>query len=50
MRAHADPDSGVRIATRDFVDVFVLASTFPRELLIERAQQLDAGFHSTFLA
>ncbi len=33
-----------RAAARDFVDVYLLAQHFPRDLLLARAAEIDLGF------
>jgi predicted nucleotidyltransferase component of viral defense system len=39
-----------RAAARDFVDVYLLAQRFGKDLLLDRAAQIDAGFDSKVLA
>jgi len=39
-----------RAEARDFADVFVLARRFSRELLLERAAEIDLGLDVTVLA
>ena len=39
-----------RAEARDFTDVFALAERFPKDLLIRRAAEVDAGFDLTVLA
>lgn len=39
-----------RAEARDFVDVYLLAQRFPKELLLARAAEVDAGFDRTVLA
>jgi hypothetical protein len=39
-----------RAEARDFADVYVLAQRFGRAMLLERAQETDAGFDSSVLA
>jgi Nucleotidyl transferase AbiEii toxin, Type IV TA system len=39
-----------RAAARDFVDVYLLAQRFPRDLLLARAAEIDAGFDTLVLA
>jgi Nucleotidyl transferase AbiEii toxin, Type IV TA system len=39
-----------RAAARDFADVYVLARRFSKNLLLARAQQIDAGFDAAVLA
>jgi hypothetical protein len=39
-----------RAEARDFADVFALAQRFPKDLLVRRATEVDAGFDLTVLA
>jgi hypothetical protein len=39
-----------RAEARDFADVFALAQRFPKDLLIRRAAEVDAGFDHLVLA
>ncbi len=39
-----------RAAARDFVDVYLLAQQFPKDLLLARAAEIDAGFDTKVLA
>jgi hypothetical protein len=39
-----------RAAARDFVDVYLLAQRFPKDLLLARAAEIDAGFDTQVLA
>ncbi len=39
-----------RAAARDFVDVYLLARRFPKDLLLARAAEIDAGFDTKVLA
>jgi len=39
-----------RAAARDFVDVYLLAQRFPRDLLLARAAEIDLGFDTLVLA
>ena len=39
-----------RAAARDFVDVYLLAQRFPKDLLLARAAEVDAGFDTLVLA
>ena len=39
-----------RAAARDFVDVYLLARRFPKDVLLARAAEVDAGFDTKVLA
>lgn len=39
-----------RAAARDFVDVYLLAQQFPKDLLLAHAAEIDAGFDTKVLA
>jgi hypothetical protein len=39
-----------RAAARDFVDVYLLAQHFPKDLLLARAAEIDAGFDARVFA
>jgi hypothetical protein len=39
-----------RAAVRDFADIFVLARRFGKDVLLARAEQIDAGFDPVVLA